>query len=69
MLIYNGGLRFPETHEIDKIGEDFRDSLVRRFGQVGKSKIVDTTLKVDGQTSAHPLMVDMGARIVDIPAA
>jgi hypothetical protein len=44
VLINDLGLRLPESDEVDEIGEYFDQSIIRRFGQVGESKVIDTTL-------------------------
>jgi hypothetical protein len=44
MLIDDLGLRLPESDEVNEIGEYFDQSIMRRFGQISESEVVDTTL-------------------------
>jgi hypothetical protein len=44
MLINDLGLRLPESDEVDEVGEYLDQSIMRRFGQICESEVIDTTL-------------------------
>ena len=44
MFVDGGGLGFAEADEVDDVGEDFDEAVVRRFEQVLEAEVVDAAL-------------------------
>lgn len=46
MLVDSSGLRLSEADEIDDVGEDLDEAVVRRFDEVIEGEIRNTALKI-----------------------
>jgi hypothetical protein len=44
VLVDHWGLRLAETDEVDKVREDFDESIVSGFRQVGEGKVINSAL-------------------------